>query len=65
MTAKATAKTDKNQERENLGWNRQKQLDRELDRELGDSFPASDPPSLTQPGGLKPGGPERKDSRRR
>ena len=30
-----------------------------LDDELEDSFPASDPPSITQPGRLKPGGPER------
>jgi hypothetical protein len=28
-----------------------KPLDDELDRELEDSFPASDPPSLTEPAG--------------
>ena len=37
----------------------------ELDRALADSFPASDPPSITQPGCLKPGGPERKHPSRR
>jgi hypothetical protein len=29
-----------------------------LDEELAESFPASDPPSITQPG-IKPGAPER------
>ncbi len=32
-----------------------------LDQELAETFPASDPPSLTHPG-LIPGGPERKTS---
>ena len=33
-------------------------LQEQLDRELEDTFPASDPPSVTQPG-VKPGAPER------
>ncbi len=59
--AKTKAKTDEHRDRENLNEDRQMQLD----RALGDSFPASDPPSITQPGCLKPGGPERKHSSRR
>ena len=57
-TAKVITKTKKyeNRDRENLDGNTQM----ELDRALADSFPASDPPSITQPGCLKPGGPERK-----
>jgi hypothetical protein len=63
MTAKAKAKTKKPQtqgtqespRRQSSGPDREKRLD----RELAESFPASDPPSVTQPG-LIPGGPERK-----
>jgi hypothetical protein len=62
MTAKVKAKAkpeaDENRDLENLNANQQLQLD----GALRDSFPASDPPSITQPGCLKPGGPEHKDS---
>ena len=67
MTAKAKTKTktktDKKPKQENLGKDKQTPLDRELDRELADSFPASDPPSATQPS-IKSGAPERKPSSR-
>jgi hypothetical protein len=69
MIAKAKAKSDKKPKtekklkQENLG-KEQTPLDRELDRELGDSFPASDPPSVTQPS-VKSGAPGRKPSRRK
>src|SRR5690606_34277944 len=33
-----------------------KDLDRELDKSLEDSFPSSDPPSLSQPTGSEPAG---------
>jgi hypothetical protein len=33
-----------------------KQLDKELDEALEDSFPASDPPSPSQPTGTEPAG---------
>ena len=65
MTAKAKTKTDKKPKtherpkRESPATDEQRQLDRELDHELADSFPASDPPSITQPG-VKSGAPERK-----
>jgi hypothetical protein len=36
-----------------------KDLDKRLDSELADTFPASDPPSLTQPT-VEVGGPDRK-----
>jgi hypothetical protein len=49
MTAKAKTKTVKKPKRESAAADEKKQLDRELDRELADSFPASDPPSVTQP----------------
>jgi hypothetical protein len=60
MTAKAKAKTKKprtqeSPRRQSSGQDREKRLD----RELSESFPASDPPSVTQPGFI-PGGPERK-----
>ncbi|MGH6811825.1 MAG: hypothetical protein ACREDM_05580 [Methylocella sp.] len=61
MTAKAKTKTHKkpgtheSPKRESPGKDREKRLD----RELADSFPASDPASVTHPG-LIPGGPERK-----
>ncbi len=61
MIAKTKTKTDQNRNREKRDANQQRQLD----SELADSFPASDPPSITQPGGLKPGRPERGESRRR
>ena len=59
MTAKAKTKTDKKPKQENSGKDKQTALDRELDRELADSFPASDPPSVTQPS-VKSGAPARK-----
>jgi hypothetical protein len=60
MTAKAKAKakkprTQESPRRQRSGQDREKRLD----RELAESFPASDPPSVTQPGFI-PGGPERK-----
>lgn len=58
MTAKAKTKTDKKPKQEISG------KDKQLDRELADSFPASDPPSVTQPS-VKAGAPERKPSSRR
>ncbi|MGH6847400.1 MAG: hypothetical protein ACREC0_08160 [Methylocella sp.] len=66
MTANAMTKTHKkpgtheSPKQESPGKDREKRLD----RELADSFPASDPPSVTQPG-LTPGGPERKTSNRK
>jgi hypothetical protein len=59
MTAKAKTKTGKKPKQENSGKDKQKQLD----RGLADSFPASDPPSVTQPS-IKSGAPERKPSSR-
>ncbi len=59
MTAKAKAKRPEIREREIPLRQRQNQLDRELDHELADSFPASDPPSVTQPG-IKLGTPDHK-----
>jgi hypothetical protein len=41
MIAKAKSDTNKKQQRD--------ETDEALERELEDSFPASDPPSLTQP----------------
>ena len=64
MTVKAKAKTDKKPKQENSDKDKQTPLDRELDRELADSFPASDPPSVTQPR-VKSGAPERKPSSRK
>jgi hypothetical protein len=61
MTAKAKTKTDKKprqEKQEKSGTYKQKQLD----RELADSFPASDPPSVTQPS-VKSGAPEHKTPR--
>ncbi len=61
MTANAKTKThkkpgtDESPKRKSPGKDQEKRLDRELD----DSFPASDPPSMTQPG-LIPGAPQRK-----
>ncbi|WGJ16672.1 hypothetical protein QEV83_04935 [Methylocapsa sp. D3K7] len=52
----------KNPTKESLAEKEHEELDDELDRELEDSFPASDPPSMTQPA-LKPGGPERKKAK--
>jgi hypothetical protein len=54
----------KNRGRESPSKIEKKQLDDDLDRELADSFPASDPPSVTQPA-PKPGGPERDHSAKR
>jgi hypothetical protein len=55
-------KGHRNQSKESLSKKEHEELDTELDRELEDSFPASDPPSMTQPA-PKPGGPERKRSK--
>jgi hypothetical protein len=55
-------KGHKNQSKESLSKKEHEELDTELDRELEDSFPASDPPSMTQPA-PKSGGPERKRSK--
>jgi hypothetical protein len=62
MTAKAKAKakkppTQESPKRQSSGREREMRLD----HELAETFPASDPPSLTHPG-LIPGGPERKTS---
>jgi hypothetical protein len=64
MTAKARTKTDKKPKQENSGKDKQTPLDRELDRELADTFPASDPLSVTHPS-IKSGAPERKPSSRK
>jgi hypothetical protein len=53
------AKDHEHEKQESLAKNEMK----ELDRELADSFPASDPPSVTQPS-IKSGAPERKRSSR-
>ena len=58
MTAKTNLKRDSSAKMEKV---EKKQLDHDLDRELAESFPASDPPSLTQPA-PRLGGPFRKDS---
>jgi hypothetical protein len=34
----------------------QDEVDRELDKALADSFPSSDPPSISQPGSNEPAG---------
>ncbi len=60
MTAKAKAKTDKKPRQETSGKDRQNQLD----RELADTFPASDPLSVTHPS-IKSGAPEREPSSRK
>jgi hypothetical protein len=57
MTTKTMTKTDKKPKQETSGKDRQNQLD----RELADTFPASDPPSVTHPS-IKSGAPERKPS---
>jgi hypothetical protein len=49
-------KGHRNQSKESLSKKEHEELDTELDRELEDSFPASDPPSMTQPA-PKPGDP--------
>ncbi|MGA7384548.1 MAG: hypothetical protein WBW81_07625 [Methylocella sp.] len=59
MAAKAKTKTGKKPKQENSGNDKQKQLD----RELADSFPASDPPSVTQPA-VKSDAPEGKPSKK-
>jgi hypothetical protein len=56
-TIKTKSETAEPQNRENAAKRRQERLDRELE----DTFPASDPPSVTQPG-VKPGAPERESS---
>jgi hypothetical protein len=56
-------KDHEHEKQESLAETEKKDLDRELDRELADSFPASDPPSVTQP--APKWGSERKHSRRR
>lgn len=53
----ATAKTDD----EKLRKTDQRELDKELDKALEESFPASDPPAVSQPTGTEPAGdPKRK-----
>jgi hypothetical protein len=59
MTAKAKTKSNKKPKQEKSGTYKQKQLD----SELADSFPASDPPSVTQPS-VKSGAPKRKVPRK-
>lgn len=66
MTAKAKAKTKKLQTMPRTQTsprrkNSERDREKRLDDELAESFPASDPPTVTQPG-LIPGGPERKAS---
>jgi hypothetical protein len=61
MAAKSTktkSETSETQGREISAEGRQERLDRELE----DTFPASDPPTITQPG-VKPGAPEREQIR--
>ncbi|MGH6842291.1 MAG: hypothetical protein ACREDV_09420 [Methylocella sp.] len=59
MTAKAKAKTKMARTRDSARRQSSGQdQEKRLDRELAESFPASDPPSVTQPGSI-PGGPER------
>ncbi len=70
MTAHTSAETSenpkdkghKNRSKESLSKKEHEELDTELDRALEDSFPASDPPSMTQPP-PRPGGPEQKRSK--
>jgi len=57
-TTKTKSERSETQGREKSAKKRQERLDRELE----DSFPASDPPSVTQPG-VKPGAPEREFQR--
>jgi hypothetical protein len=59
MATKSTKTKSEASGREKSDEGRQKRLDRELE----DTFPASDPPSVIQPG-TTPGAPERKASRR-
>jgi hypothetical protein len=56
-TIKTKSETVEAQSREKSAKGRQERLDRELE----DTFPASDPPSVTQPG-VKPGAPQRDNS---
>jgi hypothetical protein len=52
-------RTARNDEREGGGHSAEKpkkQLDKELDEALEDSFPASDPPAPSQPTGTEPAG---------
>jgi hypothetical protein len=56
-------KDHEHEKQESLAETEKKDLDRELDRELADSFPASDPPSVTQP--APKWGPEQKHPTRR
>ncbi len=51
-TGKSTAEENQGQRSPDKDWHRR------LDSELADSFPASDPPSICQPG-FRPGGPQR------
>jgi hypothetical protein len=65
MTAKAKAKTKKPRtpptptQESPRRQSSDRDQEKRLDRELAESFPASDPPSVTQRGFI-PGGPERK-----
>jgi hypothetical protein len=57
------AKTTKSETSETQGREKSAKVRQErLDRELEDTFPASDPPTVTQPG-VKPGAPERSKGR--
>ena len=60
MRTKAATGTPRSQHQESPDITRHEQLDHELDG----TFPASDPPSLTQPG-VKPGAPDRQPSGRK
>lgn len=44
---------DKEKSRSQEAERQKREDDKELDRELDDTFPASDPPSTTRPGGHK------------
>jgi hypothetical protein len=59
MTPNAKIKTDKKPKQKTSAKDRQSQLD----RELADTFPASDPLSVTHPS-VKAGAPERQPSSR-
>jgi hypothetical protein len=60
MSPNAKTTADKQPKQETSRKDQQNQLD----RELADTFPASDPPSVTHPS-IKLGAPERKPSSRR
>jgi hypothetical protein len=55
----ATRTWSERNQKSRIGKETHKEQEKLLDRELEDSFPASDPPSLTQPT-TEMGGPDRK-----